>query len=372
MSLLLNGTDGVTYNDGTLQSSAPVGRNRIINGNMTIDQRNAGASVTPTASATYVLDRWNNYLTVASKYSVQQNAGAVTPPAGFTNYLGATSLSAYSVTSSDLFVISQSIEGYNVADLAWGTANAKTITLSFWVRSSLTGTFGGSIQNSSQGRSYPYTYTISVANTWEQKSITIPGDTSGTWLTTNGNGLWLFFNLGTGTTGSGTAGAWSGGNYQSATGATSVVGTSGATFYITGVQLEVGSTATDFEHRLWHIEKYLCERYCQTTYPYGTAPGTNIDFPGCIGRTGLSGVTTSGETYLSTQFKQQMRASPTILFYDAQGNAGKITGTQYLVGDYHNITANVGASSTNGFAVTQNGGGTFGGISYHYLVTAEL
>ena len=154
------------------------------------------------------------------------------------------------------------VNGYNVADLAWGTANAKTITLSFWVRSSLTGTFGGSIQNSSQGRSYPYTYTISVANTWEQKSITILGDTSGTWLTTNGNGLWLFFNLGTGTTGSGTAGAWSGGNYQSATGATSVVGTSGATFYITGVQLEVGTEATPFEHLQYTTQLQLCQRYC--------------------------------------------------------------------------------------------------------------
>jgi hypothetical protein len=143
MSLLLNGTDGVTYNDGTLQSSAPVGRNRIINGNMTIDQRNAGASVTSSGTEIYSLDRWQAIYAQTSKYTVQQDAGAVTPPVGFTNYLGVTSLSAYSVLTADYFFINQVIEGYNCADLAWGTADAKTVTLSFWVYSSLTGTFGG-------------------------------------------------------------------------------------------------------------------------------------------------------------------------------------------------------------------------------------
>ena len=151
-------------------------KNRIINGAMVIDQRNAGASVTPTAT-TYTLDRCLVALTQASKFSVQQNAGSVTPPAGFTNYLGITSTSAYAVLTGDFFLIRHYIEGTNVGDLAWGTANAKTVTLSFWVRSSLTGTFGGSIQNNAENRSYPFSYTISSTNTWEQKSITIAGDT---------------------------------------------------------------------------------------------------------------------------------------------------------------------------------------------------
>ena len=260
MSLQLNGTNGVTYNDGTLQSSAPVGRNRIINGNMTIDQRNAGASVTPTTT-TFALDRWVCFLSQASKFSVQQNAGAITSPAGFINYLGATSLSAYSVLSSDNFNFRQKIEGYNIADLNWGTANAKTVTISFWVRSSLTGTFGGAIKNSASTRSYPFNYTISVANTWEQKTITVAGDTTGTWLTTNGIGMQLIFSLGTGATYSGTAGAWAATNYLSATGAVSVVGTNGATLYITGVQLETGTTATDFEHLQYGQQLALCQRY---------------------------------------------------------------------------------------------------------------
>jgi hypothetical protein len=161
MSLLLNGTDGVTYNDGTLQTSAPVGKNRIINGNMTIDQRNAGASVTPT-NAGYTLDRWQLYKPQAGKYTVQQNAGAVTPPVGFTNYLGATSYLHILLHNWRLFFNNTKIEGYNIADLGWGTADAKTITISFWVRSSLTGTFGGSLRNSAANRSYPFSYTISV------------------------------------------------------------------------------------------------------------------------------------------------------------------------------------------------------------------
>jgi hypothetical protein len=235
-------------------------KSRIINGAMVIDQRNAGASVTPT-NGQFSVDRWEAYLTQASKYSLQQDAGAVTPPAGFTNYLGATSLSAYSVAAGDIFGVRQQIEGFNTADLGWGTANAKTVTLSFWVRSSLTGTFGGSLSNSAWNRSYPFTYTISSANTWEQKSITIAGDTSGTWLTTNGVGIRLLFGLGVGSTFNGTAGSWSGNTFASATGATSVVGTNGATFYITGVQLEVGSTATSFDYRPYGTEFQLCMRY---------------------------------------------------------------------------------------------------------------
>jgi hypothetical protein len=230
---------------------------------MVIDQRNAGASVTPT-DGTYTLDRWLYKATQASKTSVQQNAGAVTPPTGFTNYLGCTSLSAYAVLTGDAFNIQQRVEGFNTADLAWGTANAQTITLSFWVRSSLTGTFGGSVQNSAGNRSYPFSYTISVANTWEQKTVVVSGDTSGTWVTNNGIGAIVMLSLGAGTTFSGTAGAWAASDLRSATGATSVVGTNTATFYITGVQLEKGSTATSFDYRPYGTELALCQRYAWT------------------------------------------------------------------------------------------------------------
>ncbi len=243
-------------------------KNRIINGAMQIDQRNAGASLTSTAAPIYSLDRWAINASQASKYTVQQNAGSVTPPVGFTNYLGITSSSSYSVLVGDYFLIFQPIEGLNCADLGWGTANAATVTLSFWVRSSLTGTFGGSLRNSAGSRSYPFSFTINSANTFEQKTITISGDTTGTWLTTNGVGIYVSFSLGAGATfGSGTVNTWQAGNYIQSTGATSVVGTSGATFYITGVQLEKGSTATSFDFRSIGTELALAQRYyCQGTF----------------------------------------------------------------------------------------------------------
>jgi hypothetical protein len=267
MTLILSGSDGVTFPDSTEQETGYANgigfRNRIINGDMRIDQRNAGASVTP-GNGNYTLDRWTIQVTQSSKLSVQQNDGSVTPPVGFTNYLGITSLSAYSVVSTDQFLVSQYIEGLNTADLAWGTANAKTVTVSFWARSSLTGTFSGVIQNSAADRNYPFTYAISVADTWEYKTVTIPGDTTGTWLTTNGRGLRLLFSVGNGSTYAATAGAWtSTGFITAATGTTSVVGTSGATWYITGVQLEVGSVATPFERRPYGTELSLCQRYFQ-------------------------------------------------------------------------------------------------------------
>jgi hypothetical protein len=246
---------------------------------MVIDQRNNGASVTPT-NGQYLVDRFKAYLTQASKYTAQQNAGSVTPPSGFKNYLGVTSSSAYSVVSSDYFGFAQPIEGFNIADLGWGTASAQTITLSFWVRSSLTGTFGGALaSDGSANRAYPFTYTISAANTWEYKTITVPGDTTGAWLSTSGMGVEVRFGLGAGSTWSGTAGAWGSGNFLSATGAVSIVGTNGATFYVTGAQFEKGSTATSFDYRPYGTELALCMRYA---YQYvspsakGVGDGTNM------------------------------------------------------------------------------------------------
>jgi len=266
MSISLNGTNGVVFPDLSTQNTAATGfgfKSRIINGAMVIDQRNNGAAVNPAVAGNYYTDRWNYNSTQSSKLSVQQNAGAVTSPTGFTNYLGFTSLSNYSVLTGDAFFLAQYVEGFNTTDLAWGTANATAVTLSFRVYSSLTGTFGGSFSNSAQNRSYPFTYSVPIANTWTTVAVTVPGDTTGTWLTNNGAGLRIFFGLGAGATFSGTAGAWAGATYWSATGAVSVVGTSGATFYITGVQLEKGSTATSFDYRDYGRELIMCQRYGQ-------------------------------------------------------------------------------------------------------------
>jgi hypothetical protein len=291
-------------------------KNRIINGAMVIDQRNAGASVTNVVGTIYSVDRWAAGGTQASKFSIQQNAGSVTPPVGFTNYLGATSLSAYSVVSSDFLSIQQRIEGFNLADLGWGTADAQTVTISFWARSSLTGTFGGSVYNSAGNRSYPFTYTITSANTWEKKSVTIAGDTSGTWLTNNGIGLFLGFSLGSGSTYSGTAGAWASSLYTSATGATSVVGTNGATLYITGVQLEKGSTATSFDYRPYGTELALCQRYYQQ-YDASESAAAGAGSIGVVA-TGSIGV-------MSGMLPVAMRATATVGFNNLVLNYGAAT-----------------------------------------------
>jgi len=233
-------------------------KNRIINGAMVIDQRNAGASVTITTGVDYVVDRFFGQGSITSKFTAQQSS---TTPTGFNNSLLLTSSAATTPGVSDYYYFAQRIEGLNVYDLAWGTASAATVTLSFWVRSSLTGTFSGAFLNSAVNRSYAFTYTINSANTWEQKSVTIAGDTSGTWLTTNGIGITIRFALGAGSSFLQSANSWGTGNVVGATGTTQWISTSGATFYITGVQLEKGSTATSFDYRPYGTELSLCQRY---------------------------------------------------------------------------------------------------------------
>jgi len=263
MTMILDGTAGVTFPNSTVQAAAGSYVNRIINGAMVIDQRANGASTTVGSGQTYYsVDRWRTDASAASKYSVQQNAGSVTPPAGYKYYLGITSASAYSLTASDNFWVLQNIEGYNINDLAWGTASAATVTISFWVRSSLTGTFSGTLTNNNDTQVYPFSYTISSANTWEQKSITIVGSTSGTWNSTNGLGLKVQFSLGLGTTYLGTlTNTWNAGTLYGPTGQVNLVATSGATFYLTGVQLEKSAAPSNFDYRAYSTELAMCQRY---------------------------------------------------------------------------------------------------------------
>lgn len=365
-----------TVSPGLLDSTAQYYsfKNRIINGAMVIDQRNAGASLNP-ADFAYSLDRWKCRRSQASKYTVQQNAGSVTPPAGYSYYLGVTSSSAYTVLTSDYFVIQQLIEGFNFADFAYGTASAATLTLSFWVRSSLTGTFGGALQNNAENRSYGFTYTISAANTWEQKTITIVGDTSGTWVgATNGIGLYVNFNLGTGSLyGAATNGAWASGTTAfTPSGATSVVGTNGATFYITGVQLEKGSTATSFDYRPYGTELALCQRYFETSYDIGTSPGSIL---GAFGGSNYFNHNGTSGTFIvpnMTTFAVRKRATPIVTLYSpSTGASGKVQ------------TNRAGNPDGNGSSVTAYTSGFSGGftegsgtacnlISFSWAANAEL
>lgn len=291
----INATSAITLNK---LSGNPNFRNRIINGDMVIDQRNSGSAFTINSAAyTYTLDRWSGFgQATDGVFTVQRST---TAPAGFVNSLLATVTTAdASIGASQYYFIAQKIEGFNVSDLGFGTANAKTVTLSFWVRSSLTGTFSGSLTNDAYNRGYPFTFTISNANTFEYKTITIAGDTSGTWLTSSSTGIALYIDLGSGSSNKGTAGAWAGSGFVGATGSVNLIGTNGATFYLTGVQLEAGTSATDFEFLPIDVDLGRCLRYFQTFR------GENVYI--CQG--GMQSTTTFVGTvnYLVT-----MRATPT-------------------------------------------------------------
>lgn len=375
----LTNSSNLTFNGTTVTSANPINvpntfgfKNRIINGDMRIDQRNAGASVTPASgTSTYITDRFTVLGTQSSKFTAQQNAGSVTPPTGFSHYLGVTSSSAYSSISSDLFRIFHAIEGYNIADFAWGTANAKTVTLSFKARSSLTGTFGGCIQNQSNNRAYAFTYSISSANTWTDCTVTIPGETTGTWYTNNTLGLAINFDLGSGSSKQITPGSWQATDANAATGCVSVVGTNGATLYITGIQLEVGSQATSFDYREINRELDMCKRYFQKSYKQTEKPGT---VQGDI-RSGMcfhNSSSISGQAFGPTiMLPITMRTDPSVVVYDHLGATSKVTGIASNTGQTAGVSYNdIGTSDTRLYIRCYDIG--YYGFGFHYTLSAEL
>jgi hypothetical protein len=356
---------------GTLNASNDFGlKNRIINGAMMISQRNGTSSVTP-ASGTYPIDRFQNTQSTASSFSYQQ----VAPPtalAGFVFCQKATVLAARTPAAGDRYDYLQAVEGLNITDLAWGTASAKTVTASFWVYSSVTGTFAVSISNGSINRSYVNTYTISSANTWTQITATFPGCTDGTWSTDNGTGLILFFDLGCGTNSETTAGAWQTGFFERTSACTKLVNTLSATFYITGVQLEKGSTSTSFDYRPYGTELALCQRYFEMSYDIGTAPAAAtttgiryIAFAISGSSNGQGGVT----------FQVSKRTTPTIVIYDGAGTVDKVSTTPGSGTTFTNNRASFAAPfnvSMNGFV--HQGQSSVGNIyNYtHFTASSEL
>ena len=361
------GGDSITFADGSVQSGGWTGmRNRIINGAMVIDQRNAGASFTPTAGS-YSIDRWTWYVSQSSKLTTQQSTVA---PLGFSNSMLVTSSSAYSVISTDYNFVRQAIEGFNTADLMWGTANAQPITLSFWVRSSLTGTWGGQILSSNSGSCYVYSYTINQANTWEYKTITIPGPTSYTWYTDNRAGMYVSFNLGAGSSrlvGSTGWVATIGAGADSVTGSQSLVGTSGATWYLTGVQVERGSTASSFEYRPYTTELQLCQRYFQKSYDI------LVDKLGTVTTTGEVRWVSSavaGEAAPTVMLPVVMRTTPTITFYSPNNGASGFVYNYSAATNTAMTGTNVGGSRGWSGGSTAFTAGHI--VGYQFAATAEL
>ena len=240
------------------------GANKIINGDMRIDQRNAGAAVTATAALIYGGDRWFTNASVTGKFSVQSQVASPSPVVGVpATCVKILSLAATTPGAADYYEFGQRIEGLNCIDLQWGTAVAAAVTMSFWVYSSLTGTFGGTIANSAGNRSYPFNYTVGSANTWTKISVAITGDTTGTWLTTNGTFMQVILNMGAGSTyGTGTASTWAGSLILQPTGSTNFVATNAAAMYVSAIKLEVGSIVTPFVPDDYSVSLRKCQRYC--------------------------------------------------------------------------------------------------------------
>jgi len=284
---------------GTVSAGNDLGmKNRIINGAMVISQRNGTSATTVNGNDIYTLDRFKGWASGGGVFTVTQSS---TAPSGFSNSALITVTTAdSSIAAGDNYRFAQAIEGYNIADLGFGTASASTVTLSFWVRSSITGTFGGSLYSVSGTRSYVFNYTINAANTFEYKTVTIAGDTSGTWGTTNSFGITVYFDLGSGSTYENATGAWVAAEKFRTSGNATLISTNGATFYITGVQLEKGSTATSFDYRPYGTELNLCKRY----YDFLLAAGSDYNI------LGTRDATTSFQTMLYTAVP--MRTTPTL------------------------------------------------------------
>ena len=339
---------GNAYSDGALSN-----RNKIINGAMVIDQRNGGGSVIP-AGSSYTLDRWRIGASAASKVSVQQSSVA---PEGFSNSTLITSVSAYTIGSGEEINFGQRIEGYNTSDLGWGTTSAKTVTLSFWVRSSLTGLFSGAVKNADGTRSYAFTYSINAANTWEYKSVTIQGDTSGTWSATNSTGVIAQFMIAAGSSLLITANAWASGNYAGAVGATNLVATNGATLYFTGVQLELGDTATPFEHRSYGDELARCQRYYEVGKLKTVAAVKTFS-------------STSTNDAAGWNWRVIKRATPTVTIYSGIGTADRIS--LYNSGSTEYVVSFVNNPDENGFSSVVTTTNFERDVLFSWIAEAEL
>jgi len=342
-------------------------RNRIINGDMRIDQRNAGASVTP-ASGAYTLDRWQYGASQASKVTIQQNANSVTPPTGFKNYLGAVVASTATVGAGDYFQFSQKIEANNTSDLDWGLSTGKTLTLSFWAMCSGAVTLSGAVQSIlSPFTSYPFTFSFTASGIWQQFVITIPAPPPSTnWATGTSTSLYVQWNLAVGSTYSGTGNTWVNNNYFGATGASSLMGTVGNYLYITGVQLEKGNIATSFDVRPYTTELQLCQRYFETSYAIGTAVGTATDVSSCMWLSNRN----PGTPHTQIRYVTTKRSSPTANVYNTN------TGTSGSIRDLDNglnYNGNISRIGSTGFTLagaTSISLGNF--LQYHYAVDAEL
>jgi hypothetical protein len=315
-------------------------RNRLINADFFIDQRNNASAVTPTVT-TNVIDRWKFNMNTGETGRVQcgENLGSVPSPTGFTSYYGMKVTTTATVNAADYYNLSQTIEGTNTIDFGWGTSWAKAVTISFWVQASASGTYGCFVRNNGTfSNSYTFTYTVNSINTWEYKTVTIPGPTAGVWTTSQTVGVELGFVIGNGTTYQTAPGSWANGNFTGPSGTlVNMVGTLNSTLYITGVQFEIGSVATSFERRLYSDELRLCQRYYEILIAR-------------LGGYNTTGANLRGSVYFRMQKRQIGSPGLSASVVETATNLGTLTvDNSNFTGDSVRIFAPVTASG-DGFA----------------------
>jgi hypothetical protein len=376
-NILSSSTSMATDDEVTSAISAQfaAGKNKIINGNMLIDQR-ASTTTVNSAAGTYTLDRWRAFgQTSDGVFTVTQDSSS---PSEFSKSLKVTVTTAdTNITSSQTYQMGQIIEGSNTIDLAWGTSAAKSAILSFWVKSSVTGTFGGGLRNSGSSRSYPFSYTINTADTWEKKTVTIGAETTGTWVKDAGSGIRMDFSLGAGSNFLGTAGAWNTNNNNGATGQTNIIATVNATWFITGVQLEAGSTATNFSLATgtFATELAACQRYYQTSFDLGQTPAHNGSYYGEMTLSCVNGGF-STNSYGAILFPTKMRTAPTVNIWNTRnasvsGNSARFynSGTAY---ETSSIDMGITTSSSHGMTFKGTNIGSSAIVFFGYSASAEL
>jgi hypothetical protein len=301
-------------------------RNKIINGAMLIDQRNSLGSPINT-SGLYSTDRFMLSKSGTAVFSLGQST---TAPIGFKNSLVATVTTSATIAAGEFYDIIHCIEGYNTADLNYGTANAVTCTLSFWVRSSITGIYSYELRNNALNRSIVFNYTIASANVWQKVTQVISGDTTGTWATDNTAGIQIVFPLATGSTfTTATIGSWQATNSNASTTAiTTWINTNGNTFYITGIQFEVGTVSTPYEQHPYALELSLCQRYYEVcSFLLNSALTVFVTYP----------------------YKVTKRAAPTLTLTPGSGTGGTVsvgTGADQTQSFYQNTAHSVATFST--------------------------
>ena len=303
-----SGGTTATVNGYTPTASNMAGRNRIIGGDFTTNPWQRGTSFAAIANGSYFADRWSiGYTTTAVVTASKATDAPTANEAGiFTQYCASLAVTTAdtSIAASDRFVLRHIVEGLNAASFGFGQAGSRNVTLSFWVKGTKTGVHCVGIRNSADDRAYVAEYTIVTTNTWEYKTLTIPVDTTGTWLYDTGVGLFLQFALMAGTTYQTTANTWTAGSFFATANQVNALDAISNTFKIALVQLEAGSTATDFEYRPYGTELALCQRYFQNGHVYclaysstGSGFGDRAPFPTVMRAT--PSITYSNTVYLN-------------------------------------------------------------------------